>query len=202
MPKRGWKRYWECCLKACRKDKMGGSLEFEEITDSIGLRPEYLSIRNFVETGTYKGDTSIMASKHFHNVYTTEIVPALHEESKKKAEEAGVKNITFLLGDSVKLLGEIMPKVSEGAVFFLDAHQSGGDTSNNGKNVPLYEELDVILSFPLGKSLFIIDDVRLWKQKCWDWAHITNTELVKRFSDKGRKVHSYFEKNDRFFIVS
>ena len=181
---------------------MGGSLQFEEIWDVIGRRPEYKDIKNFVETGTYKGDTTLMASEHFSKVYTTEIVPALHEGSRKRAEEKGVKNITFLLGDSVKLLSEIMPNVSEGAVFFLDAHQSGGDTSNNGKNVPIYEELDTILSFPLGKSLFIIDDVRLWKQRCWDWNHISGSQIVKKLIEKGRKVLAYFEKNDRFFIVS
>lgn len=58
-----------------------------------------------------------MAAKHFENVYTTEIVPALHNESKAKAEKAGLENITFLLGDSVELLKTITPKVLDGAVF-------------------------------------------------------------------------------------
>lgn len=51
-----------------------------------------------------------MTAKHFENVYTTEIVPVLHNESKAKTEKAGLENITFLLGDSVELLKTITPQ--------------------------------------------------------------------------------------------
>lgn len=179
---------------------MGGSLEYEELSSNLDNRPKHQNIPNFVETGTYHGDTSIMASRHFQNVYTTEIVPELHELSKKRAKELGISNISFLLGDSVKLLHDIMKQVEKGAVFFLDAHQSGGDTSNNGTFVPLFEELDVILSYSFGASLFIIDDVRLWKQGCSDWAHVSSERLVQRFRDKKVQVLSFFEENDRFYI--
>ena len=61
-----------------------------------------------------------MVSKHFLSVYTTEIVPALYNQSKERARQEGVENITFLLGDSVEMLKEITPRVAQGAVFFLD----------------------------------------------------------------------------------
>ena len=89
---------------------MGGSLTYDELADYLGW-DLYKKIKNFVETGTYKADTTLMAAKHFQNVYTTEIVPALHNESKTKAEKAGLENITFLLGVSVELLKTITPKV-------------------------------------------------------------------------------------------
>lgn len=175
---------------------MGGSLKFEEIRD-------YLPIINnpnfFVETGTYKAVTTMEMAKHFKIVFTTEINKKLYEESKEKAKE--IKNIGFLLGDSVKLLDNIMPKVKDGAVFFLDAHQSGSDTSNNGvKHVPLFEELDTILKYDLGPSLFIIDDYRLFN-KFWDWEGITVSSILKKFEEK-RKVTSNFVENDRLYIVS
>ena len=76
--------------------------------------------------------------------------------ARKKAVEQKVTNVEFLLGDSIELLKEITPKVLEGAVFFLDVHQSGGDISNNGKNhVPLLQELDVILSHKVKPSIYI-----------------------------------------------
>lgn len=68
---------------------------------------EYKHIKNFVETGTYKADTILMVSKHFLSVYTTEIVPALYNQSKERARQEGVEHITFLLGDSVELLKEL-----------------------------------------------------------------------------------------------
>ena len=163
---------------------------------------EYKHIKNFVETGTYKADTTLMISKHFENVYTTEIVPTLYNQSKERAQQEGVENITFLLGDSVELLKEITPRVAQGAVFFLDAHQSGGDTSNNGKNhVPLFQELDVILSNKVGPSIYIINDLRLF-DKFWDWAGITPVTILAKFAKHGHNVSKSFEKNDRYYVFT
>jgi len=180
---------------------MGGSLKFEEFSPYLKMKL-YKHIKSFVETGTYKGDTTLMAAKYFETVYTTEIVPALHKSSKEKATEQKVTNVRFLLGDSVELLKEITPKVLEGAVFFLDAHQSGGDTSNNGKNhVPLLQELDVILSHKVKPSIYIVDDLRLF-DKYWDWKGITTDTIVSKFAEHGHTVYSYFISNDRFYVLT
>jgi hypothetical protein len=184
---------------------MGGSLEYKEISDFVGM-DIYKNIKNFVETGTYKAETTLMAAKKFDNVYTTEIVPDLHNESKSKAISSNVKNITFLLGDSVELLKNIVPKVLEGAVFFLDAHQSGCDTSNNGKNhVPLFQELDVILGTYNGKkvgpSIYIIDDLRLFS-KFWDWEGISTQTIIKKFKEHGHSVDCFFSQQDRFYVLT
>jgi len=171
---------------------MGCSLTYDELADYLGW-DLYKKIKNFVETGTYKADTTLMAAKHFENVYTTEIVPALHNESKAKAEKAGLENITFLLGDSVELLKTITPKVLDGAVFFLDTHQSGGD--------PLFQELDVILSNKVGPSIYIIDDLRLF-DKYWDWEGITTDTIIAKFNEHNHKVDTYFSQEDRFYVLT
>lgn len=180
---------------------MGGSLKFEEFSPYIKW-DIYKHIKYFVETGTYKADTSLMAAKHFEKVYTTEIVPELHNNSKKRAVKQKVTNVEFLMGDSVELLKEITPKVLKGAVFFLDAHQSGRDTSNNGKNhVPLLQELDVILSHKVKSSIYIIDDLRLF-DNYWDWKGITTYTIVDKFEEHGHIIDSYFISNDRFYVLT
>jgi hypothetical protein len=184
---------------------MGGSLKESEITYIHQVDPKYKNIKNFVETGTYKADSTVIAAKHFENVYTIEIFEQLYEESKARADNEGITNITFYLGDSLDKLKEITPKVLDGAVFFIDAHISGSDSGWNGTTrVPIFEELDIILSNPsLGPSVFIVDDLRLWKSiKAWDWAHITNESIIQKFKDKNIKVSSYFEKSDRFYVFT
>jgi hypothetical protein len=185
---------------------MGGSLKETEIINCIKqIDPKYKNIKNFVETGTYKADSTIMASKHFENVYTIEIFEQLYEESKTRAKNEGITNITFYLGDSLDKLKEITPKVLDGAVFFIDAHISGHDSGWNGTTrVPIFEELDIILSNPdLGPSVFIVDDLRLWKTiKAWDWAHITNESIIQKFKDKNIKVSLQFENDDRFYVFT
>ena len=138
---------------------MGGSLTFDEFKEN---NIEGWEFNNFVETGTYKGDTAMMASQHFNNVYTFEIVENLYNYSRERAISENIKNINFYLGDSVQLLKTVMPSLKGGTVYFIDAHQSGHDTSNNGTCVPLLDELDVILKHPLDPSLFIFYDLRFF----------------------------------------
>ena len=52
---------------------MGGSLKESEITNIKQVGLSYKNIKNFVETGTYKADSTILAAKHFDHVYTIEI---------------------------------------------------------------------------------------------------------------------------------
>jgi hypothetical protein len=182
---------------------MGGSLNEDEFTM---MKRKCPGIKNFVETGTYKCDTTFAAAKHYDKVYTTEIVEKLYSDGKKMAEALNILNVDFMLGDSVELLDIIMPKVKEGAVFYLDAHQSGPDTGNNQKQqVPLIEELEKIFSYELGPSVFILDDLRFWKdktQQAWDWEHISTNGIIKMFLKNNKKVDDFYEDNDRFWVIT
>lgn len=147
-----------------------------------------------------------MASKHFDRVYTCEIVENLFNESKRLGEIEGCKNITYHLGDSVKFLENIIPKLTNTpCLYFIDAHQSGSDTSNNGKEqVPLLSELDVILSHTKVSNIFIIDDARFWCQtnyKPWDWDGISIEKVLGKFSSNGLIVKDHYLCNDRYIIV-
>jgi hypothetical protein len=97
-----------------------------------------------------------------------------------------------------------MPKVLDGAVFFIDAHASGHDSGWNNKiRVPLMEELNIILSYSIGPSVFIFDDLRLWKDiKAWDWLHINNEFILQTIKDKGIEIFASYEENDRFFVFT
>jgi len=184
---------------------MGGSLTEDEIK-TIKDNEKYYHIENFVETGTYKCDTTMLAAKNFKKVFTTEIVKKLYEDAQKIAHE--FNNISFLFGDSVELLNIIMPQITEGSIFFLDAHQSGPDTGNNNKQlVPLIEEINTILSYKLGPSIFILDDLRFWKGKelssvAFDWDHISTSGIIQNFITNGKNIVDFYEKNDRFWVFT
>ena len=192
---------------------MGGNLTPDEIKECTS-HEKHKNIKHFVETGTYHADTTLEAAKCFENVYTVEIVENLFRKCVERAGGSApsdmlltntviqVGNISFTYGDSLDMLREVSPQVKDGAVFFIDAHQSGPDTGNNGKWVPLVEELDIILAAGVGPSVFIFDDVRLWKKKCWDWAHVTNTGILGQFEKAGYKVLKSYEKNDRFYVLT
>jgi len=185
---------------------MGGSLNDNEIDELLNMPVYRDQIVNFVETGTYKGVSTMAAAKKIKNVYTIEICKELYETTKQDVLSKGFTNIEFIFGDSITELPSIMEKISKtngGSIYFIDAHASGGDSSWNFKNrVPIFEELELILNYKIKPSIFIIDDLRLWKNNTWDWCHISNEKLLSFFNEKGVKVWMSYEKNDRFYILT
>ena len=172
-----------------------GHLTQEEINGIIEDR----KLDNFIETGTYLGDSTLEASKVFTTVHTMEIVPDLQRQAIEKCSSAN--NIHFHLGDTVKLLPDIVQNLTGGCLWFLDAHQSGPETSNNGVHVPLLHELDIILD-NMNRSdehVFIIDDVRLFSAY-WDWANISIQSIIQKFSSRDLKITRKNISNDRLVI--
>ena len=90
------------------------------------------------------------------------------------------------MGDSQKKLKEICQLVTEPALFYLDGHYSadwnGVETgrSSKEKDVPLYEELQIIYSNFKNEAIIVCDDLRLFGGKFnhGDWSEI-NTKKVK-----------------------
>ncbi len=180
---------------------MGGSLENTEIESLQTRYPELKKLKIFIEGGTYQGVSSRLASKYFDTVYTFEINQDLFISSLQTTLDENIDNINHYLGDSVILLKNTLIKDKREAFFFLDAHQSGHETSNNGINVPVMDELKVINeTYPKDKlALICVDDYRLWAAKVWDWAHVTNEKIIGMLNN--HKVTHSFVENDRFFII-
>lgn len=181
---------------------MGGSFTDTEYSFILENYPRLKTLSSFIETGTYMGDTTRLMSKYFLDVYTFEINSKLFIESQNKSLDCMIKNTHHYLGNSYDLLNKILKIDTRGSMFFLDAHQSGRDTSNNGVElVPLYKELDTINRlYPKQFGVVCIDDYRLWNcdDVPHDWKHITNDKIFKSLSN--HKLGETFTVNDRLYI--
>ena len=141
--------------------------------------------KNFVETGTYLGDTIFAMEKHFDRLYTIEVKPEIYESTRNKYR--GDK-IIFLLGDSITMLKVAIEKLEGPTIFFLDGHFSSGFTGKGQKDCPLLEELKDIFEGFGEEALIIIDDYRLFGKGpnvggCTeDWEDVT-LEAVKQIVD-------------------
>ena len=135
-------------------------------SSSGGLDPQKVSTiaqvagtEVFIETGTYLGDTVQAMLGVFESVYSIELSPELYKQALTRfAEESRVK---LLLGDSSRKLSEAA-QASRGrnAMFWLDAHWSGGNTARSNENTPIVGELKSIRSCGLENSVIMIDDLR------------------------------------------
>ena len=106
-------------------------------------------IKNIVETGTSKGDTTLAFSKMVDKVYTIEIKKEVYLTSKKRL--SWEKNIQIFLGSSSDVLRKILPSLKGNTLFFLDAHW--------GHYWPILDELKEISKVPyLKESIIVIHD--------------------------------------------
>ena len=116
-------------------------------------------INVLVETGTYLGDTFAYALCSFKEVHTIEVDPRLHERAKRLF---GHKTGAILhIGDSGDILPEIVDKLKEPAVFWLDGHFSSHVTGRGNEDTPIEKELKAVLGAPY-PHVAVIDDARLF----------------------------------------
>ena len=140
----------------------------------------------FVETGTHVGSTIFGVEPMFEELHTIEIKEEFYEEARKKYE--GDK-ISFHLGDSSLLLGDIVKELKQPTIFFLDGHWSSGNTGKGKKDVPLYEELCAIRDNFSHKAIIIIDDYNLFGKGpqtglAEDWSDITTHGVLKLLKER------------------
>ena len=104
----------------------GDQLIWEEF---ISLVKEF-DVEIIIETGTYKGDSTIEFAKLGMPVHTTEIRKTFHSEAVGKFQTAGLSLDPIFphFGDSAKLLNTLVPNFArhkQRIILFLDAHWYG-----------------------------------------------------------------------------
>jgi hypothetical protein len=109
-----------------------------------------------IESGTYLGKTTSIISTYTQFVYSIEIDKNLYYYCLRKKNRS---NIEYIIGDSAKILSEIVKKINCPLFLFLDGHASGGVTNRSNLVTPLRLELASIDGFEfLNLSLILIDD--------------------------------------------
>lgn len=110
----------------------------------------------YVETGTYLGESLAWAAERFGRVTTIE----LREDFLRQAvaRVGTLPNVRFLLGDSGATLTQVVSTLSGPSLFWLDAHAGAGFFGSE-ERCPLVQELEAVIASPLDHCL-IIDDAR------------------------------------------
>jgi len=172
----------------------------------LKLKANFKSYVNFIESGTYYGQTIFSVEPLFESLHTIEIKEELY--NKTRAKYTGEK-INFYLGDSVDVLESLLPNVKGQSILFLDGHWSAGVTGKGKKDCPLYEELEKIMDFHEEAAIIIIDDARLFgkgpsnSDEICNWEDINEEKLIEKVKTRMTKNYylpSSFEDKDRLII--
>jgi hypothetical protein len=113
-----------------------------------------------VETGTFLGDMVEAQKKRFKKIFSIEVGVDLYNNATKRFKND--KNVTIVLGDSGKVLPEILSEINEPAICWLDGHYSAGITEKGDKDCPIFEELEAIFNSKKLNHILLIDDARLF----------------------------------------
>lgn len=150
------------------------------------LIKKLLGATNFIESGTYRGETAKWASEHFDQVDTIEFSKLFFDELVSRYKESSNLNLHF--GDSREILKDLLPITKESTIFWLDGHWCG-DIESYGESdqCPLIGEIDAIVSSNVPTYAILIDDARLFlspppkPHKIKQWPTIDNIiECVKK----------------------
>ncbi len=127
------------------------------IVKELGRR---YALRTLVETGTYKGAMISAGLRDFDRIISIELQPDL--AAAAQARFAAIPTVTILQGDSGELIARVLADLREPALFWLDAHYSGGQTAAGNLIPPIIPELEAIFRHPVAGHVILIDDARLF----------------------------------------
>lgn len=111
-------------------------------------------LRVFVETGTYQGWTIDALIDRFDRIYSME----LHDENYRYCADRfrDRPHVEIIHGNSAEILPDVLARIDQPALLWLDAHYSGEGTASSGID-PIRPELDAVFASPQQHVVYIDD---------------------------------------------
>jgi hypothetical protein len=134
------------------------------------LRRHGRATDTWIETGTYRGDTTAWLAKEAAHVWSIEPEPTLAKAAMERF--ADNDKVTIAEGLSEDRLPEILAQVEGPVSFWLDGHFSAGVTHRGPADTPIREELAAIEEHlpRLGQVRVLVDDLRCFEPSNPAWA--------------------------------
>jgi hypothetical protein len=115
---------------------------------------------NWIETGTYLGETTLKLSRIANEVISLEPQKPLYEFTSSRFKK--IANIQIIFGTSEAEFENVTKNTLDPVCFWLDGHSSGDITFQGDSSTPVSHELRIIQKYlPTWKNVTIyVDDVR------------------------------------------
>jgi hypothetical protein len=144
----------------------------------------------YIETGTYLGDGIKSVLQNYINIHSIELSQKWYDYNVEQFKKN--INVSMYLGNSKKILPDLLNNINEPITIFLDAHYAGTPTAFGDEETLLLFELEILKNRKYD-DIIIIDDCRLLDKKgtCrhspnhpiyptmeYNWSNITETKII------------------------
>ena len=173
---------------------------------------------HYIETGAYLGDGIKCVLNNYENIHSIELAEKWYNYNVEQF--INNNNVKMYLGDSKKILPELLNTINEPLTIFLDSHYSGGTTAFGDEEVPLLFELEILKNRKFN-DIIIIDDCRLlgktgicgagdnhpvYPTMTFNWDNITENNIIKLMKEDYILLKNYNSEytdgaTDQFVLV-
>lgn len=140
-----------------------GAIHFSLDQELVDFAIDLLGVDTFIESGTFRGDTTFAVKGKFREIHSIELSEPLFNEAVNRFKE--FSHIKMYRGDSGQMIRKIASEndLSQRKIFFwLDAHWcEASSVSGVAAQCPLLAELSAIKKLS-EESIVVIDDARLF----------------------------------------
>jgi hypothetical protein len=143
----------------------------------VGAYLKNFSLDQFIETGTFHGDTLGYIAKSGISCTSIELSQDLYHSALLRFKAH--KNVRLIQGDSGQKLPELLDGINKPALFWLDGHYSSGFTASAKTHTPISVELNAILNHPIKQHVILMDDARCFDGTN-DYPHLDDLLRVIR----------------------
>ena len=161
-----------------------------KLTSEFYNLSKIIKTKQYIETGTYLGDGIKHVLNDYKIIHSIELSEKWYHYNVKQFKNNN--NVKMYLGDSKKILPELLKTIHEPVTIYLDAHYSGGTTAFGEEEVPLLFELEILKERKYD-DIIIIDDCRLlgktgicgagdnhpvYPTMTYNWSNITENKII------------------------
>jgi hypothetical protein len=156
----------------------------------------------FIETGSYIGDGIQYAIEAgFKNIYSIELSDKYYNICKERYKNN--ENIHLIKGDTCDVLFDLIKDINEPITFWLDGHNSGGDTALGKYNNPLIQELEQIKQHHIKTHTIIIDDMNCWTDfNMYGFIKCDIVNKVMEINNNYNISYEYVAKEDDILVAT
>jgi hypothetical protein len=158
---------------------------FVEKQNHITAIGKKFALKNFVETGTFRGEMIDAQRGHFQKLFSIELNGELFRAATEKF--ARDPQVQLVQGDSGVKLRDVASTLNEPALFWLDAHYSRGKTSGGDADAPIIRELSCLTARTRFPDAILIDDARLFGLK----SDYPKLEVIRSFASQHWPQHTF-----------